>query len=106
VSHLEKVVAGREYVFISNHPPGRQGCVYRVEEFVISVPSYQTQVLFRGVTGPDTGRAFCCSLWNFACRYEPVPPPEPPPPAAVVKPKEKPVERAAGYVSEPWRTVV
>lgn len=65
------IVEGREYIYIREKPAGCQGQRYRVLKFVVSVPSYQEQVLVEALTGWDKGLWFTCSPANFASRYVP-----------------------------------
>ena len=66
-----RIIEGQEYTYTSVYPANCTGHTYRVLRFVSAVPSYQEQVVFEAVTGPDKGKWFVCSLHNFSTRYAP-----------------------------------
>lgn len=66
------IVPGRTYRYMLDRPPGCKGGIYRVERFILDVPSYQMKVLVQCVEGNDKGLWFSCTPWNFAQRYEEV----------------------------------
>ena len=57
------------YEYLSACPAGCKGRRYRLHRPIISVPSYQQQVLVEALDGPDAGGWYCMSLANFAIRY-------------------------------------
>lgn len=64
------IVEGAVYVYVNPRPEWAVGHRYRVHRIVVSVPSYQEQVLTEGLTGRDEGKWFVCSLANFAVRFK------------------------------------
>jgi hypothetical protein len=69
-----RIVEGRVYKYLSPPAKGQLDCrgqLYKVVFFVRDVPSYQEKVVVQGLTGPDKGQRFACSLYSFATRFEP-----------------------------------
>ena len=68
----ERTIAeGGVYRYTKDWPPGCLGMRYRVLSIkVMDVPVYQERVLVECLEGPDKGRLFVCSPWNFWTRYE------------------------------------
>lgn len=64
------IVPGQLYRDLGDLPRGCKGGIYRVERFILDVPSYQQKVLVTCVEGQDAGLWFICTLANFAMRYE------------------------------------
>lgn len=64
------IVSGALYRYLLDMPAGCKGGIYRVERFVLDVPSYQEKILVHCVEGKDKGLWFTCAPWNFALRYE------------------------------------
>jgi hypothetical protein len=80
-------VEGSEYVYTATIPAGCKGHRYRLLKLVLDVPTYQQKLCMVALTGPDSGRWFVVSPWNFAQRYEPaeVDAPQTPDPVAPEK---------------------
>lgn len=69
-----RIVEGRVYRYLAPPAKGQPDCrgqLYKVKRFVKDVPSYQEKVVVEGLTGPDKGLWYTCSLMNFATRFEP-----------------------------------
>ncbi len=66
----QTIIAGAEYVYLSNLPVGCEGHRYKVHRFILDVPSYQQKVLVEALSGNDKGLWFACSPANFVRRYK------------------------------------
>ncbi len=66
-----RIIQGAKYTYTAAMPAACTGHLYQVVGFILAVPAYQEQVLVRCLSGPDVGRWFACSPWNFTTRYQP-----------------------------------
>lgn len=66
VPHTTKVIKGEEYICTSGNKRGR---IYKVIDFVLHDSSLQELVLFKSLSGNDTGKMYVCSFVKFADRY-------------------------------------
>ena len=66
------IICGRVYRYLLDLPAACKGGLYRVERFILDVPSYTEKVLVHCIQGKDRGLWFSCSPQNFVLRYEPM----------------------------------
>lgn len=84
---IGRIVPGKVYRYTNDLPRGCKDALYRVEAFILDVPSYQMKVLVLALTGKDAGLLFCCTPNNFAQRYAP----HEPEPVSVTEPMPQPL---------------
>lgn len=65
---------GSEWVYRHARPKALTGQRYRVVRCVPSYPSEQTVAIMEGLTGPDAGGWFACTLSVLAVEFAPAPP--------------------------------
>ena len=65
--------ADYRYTAAASRPGGkrdpRDGQLYRPERVVTNVHTLQELVVYDGVTGPDAGRSFACTLCDWAMKF-------------------------------------
>jgi hypothetical protein len=90
-----------EYLYTSRHPPGCEGCRYRVIDLIENPTAgiNQKLVLMLALEGPDAGKQFAITPFNFAMRYKNVENQEPEPAVMLVE------EKLIGPNSEGWTGV-
>lgn len=82
---------GCEYRYVSTRQPAYEGQLYRPLNFARCGRTGQEGVVYVGISGPDEGHWFVCSLDDWSRRFELVEAP------AVSEPM--PDRGAAGYIS-------
>lgn len=65
---LRRVLVGGERVW-EDVPLG----LYRVQAIAADALTYREVVVYHGVSGPDDGKWFVCSLYDFALKFRPEP---------------------------------
>lgn len=63
------IAPGVIYRYTCDLPRGCKDALYRVDRFVLDVPSYQQKVLVECLTVRDAGLWFTTTCANFAVRY-------------------------------------
>lgn len=60
-----------DYIFIASKPEDCHGHLYRAHAMAKDIPSYQQKVIVEGITGPDAGDWWSCSLAIFLNKFVP-----------------------------------
>lgn len=64
------VLFGRDHRYVSTKQPAYEGQLYRPLNFARCVRTGQEQIVYEGITGPDAGQWFVCSLDDWLRRFE------------------------------------